>query len=281
MFEFRGKKFGGRGPMVMGILNLTPDSFYANSRIKSISSLLDSASLMLEEGADILDLGAVSTRPGAQTIESEEEKQRLLPALQALRLHFPEAILSVDTYRSEIAQMAIEEGCSMINDISGGTFDREMASLVGRENIPYVLMHIHQSPETMQNIPLNQEAVEMVKQFFMQQVLYFESCGARQLVLDPGFGFGKTFEANFDLLKRLPQLVINNLPVLVGLSRKSMIYKSLNIEPEDALNGTTALNAFALQKGASILRVHDVKAAKETVRLYQMMIQAFDEIMNL
>ena len=265
----------------MGILNLTPDSFYANSRIRSISSLLDSASLMLEEGADILDLGAVSTRPGAQTIESEEEKQRLLPALQALRLHFPEAILSVDTYRSEIAQIAIEEGCSMINDISGGTFDREMAPLVGRVNIPCVLMHIYQRPETMQNMPLNQEAVEMVKQFFMQQVLYFESCGARQLVLDPGFGFGKTFEANFDLLKRLPQLVINNLPVLVGLSRKSMIYKSLNIEPEDALNGTTALNAFALQKGASILRVHDVKAAKETVRLYQMMVQAFDERMNL
>lgn len=275
MFEFRDKQFGDKGPMVMGILNLTPDSFYAHSRINNISKLLDTAALMLEQGADILDLGAVSTRPGAQTIGVEQERQRLLPAIRALCAQFPDSILSVDTYQSEIAKMAIDEGCAMINDISGGTFDPKMAPLIGGENIPYVLMHVHQRPETMQNKPLNQEAFEQVKQFFLHQVQHFESYGARQLVLDPGFGFGKTIEANFDLLRQLNRLSINQLPILVGFSRKSMIYKTLNIEPENALNGTTVLNAFALQQGASILRVHDVKAAKECVRLYNLMVQPF------
>lgn len=275
MFEFRGKNFGGKEPMVMGILNLTPDSFYAHSRITDTTSLLKVAEKMLSEGADILDLGAVSTRPGAQAIDSEEEKQRLIPAIRALRTNFPDAIISVDTYRAAVARHAIDEGCMMINDISGGTFDPEMAALIGQENIPYVIMHMHRRPETMQNEPLHEDAFQKAQQFFIQQVKHFQSFGAQQLILDPGFGFGKTIEANFGLLQRLPELAINQLPLLVGFSRKSMIYKTLDITTENALNGTTALNAFALQKGASILRVHDVKAAKETIQLYLNMVQAF------
>ncbi|KAF0129796.1 MAG: dihydropteroate synthase [Bacteroidetes bacterium] len=271
MFEFQGKVIRHDKPLVMGILNITPDSFYAASRVKSISDLLIKAGLMLEQGADILDIGAISTRPGAKDITEEEELNRLLPSVQAVCSHFPEALVSVDTYRSIIAMRMIEEGATLINDISGGTYDPEMAEMIGKQNIPYIMMHVHSKPDIMQNEPLDAEAFETVKKFFIRQTAIFESKGAHQLILDPGFGFGKTLKANYDILNRLKELRVNNYPLLAGLSRKSMIYKHLNLEPSEALNGTTALNAFALQNGASILRVHDVKEAIETVKLFKML----------
>ncbi len=271
MFEFQGKVIKHDKPLVMGILNITPDSFYAASRVNSISELLNKAGLMLEQGADILDIGAVSTRPGAQEITAEEELNRLLPSVKAVCTHFPDALISVDTYRSSIAKRMVEEGATLINDISGGTYDPGMAEMIGRENIPYIMMHVHTTPDIMQNEPLDADAFESVRKFFIRQTAIFESKGANKLILDPGFGFGKTINANYDILNRLKELRINNYPLLAGLSRKSMIYKYLNLDPSEALNGTTALNAFALQNGASILRVHDVKEAIETVKLFKML----------
>jgi len=271
MFEFQGKVIGQDQPLVMGILNITPDSFYAGSRVKSISELITKAGQMLDQGADILDIGAISTRPGAKEITIEEELDRLLPTIKTVRSHFPDALISVDTYRSVIAKRMIEEGTTFINDISGGIFDPQMPELIGKNNTPYIMMHVYKTPDTMQIEPLNEEAFEAVRTFFIKQAALFESKGASNLILDPGFGFGKTIEANYDILHRLNDLRINNYPILAGLSRKSMIYKYLGLEPSEALNGTTALNAFALQNGANILRVHDVKEAKETVKLFTML----------
>ena len=270
MFEIKGKTIGDANPLVMGILNLTSDSFYKGSRILELNQLTDTAHRMASEGVDIFDLGAVSTRPGAIITDEKDELKKLLPAIRLIRKSFPELIISVDTFRSGIARAMMDEGADIINDISGGLADPQMAELIGRNNQPYVMMHMIGTPETMQQNPLDQGVVKVVRDFFSQQLDRFFQHGASRIILDPGFGFGKTIQANYDLLLSLEELKIGQHPLLVGISRKSMIYKPLNIFPEDALFGTTALNLLALQQGASILRVHDVKQAVECKRLYDL-----------
>jgi dihydropteroate synthase len=262
----------------MGILNLTPDSFYQNSRIQHFDHLMNQANQVLEEGAHCLDLGAVSTRPGSEFVSLDEEADRLLEPLELLRKNFPDAWLSVDTYRSQIAKQAIETGAHMINDISGGTFDENMLSLVAKNNIPYVLMHILGTPETMHKKMLEaSNVITKVKAFFEIQVNKLLSLGASQIMLDPGFGFGKTLAANYKLFTGFETINPWDFPLLAGVSRKSMIRKVLDIEPENALNGTTILHTWALQQGATFLRVHDVKAAAECIRLWHYMLGVIQE----
>lgn len=255
----------------MGILNLTPDSFYAGSRQADATQLLQSAEKMIIEGADMLDLGAVSTRPGAVEVPEKAEFDRLIPAIHSLTKHFPDVIYSVDTWRSIIAKAAIDEGADIVNDISAGVFDPGMIEYVASKNIPYIIMHMEGTPETMQIKPIESGVAELVSTFLNARISILEALGASRIIADPGFGFGKSIEANFELLQKLDKIRVKDYPLLVGLSRKSMIYKSFNSSPEDALNGTTALNMAALIKGANILRVHDVKEAKETVKLFNML----------
>ncbi len=268
MFEIKGKTIGDANPLVMGILNLTSDSFYESSRILELNQLTDTAHRMVLEGVDIFDLGAVSTRPGAIITDEKDELKKLLPAIRHIRKSFPELIISVDTFRSGIARAMMDEGADIINDISGGLADPQMAEIIGRNDLPYVMMHMIGTPETMQRNPLDQGVVKVVRDFLLQQLDRFYQQGASRIILDPGFGFGKTTQANYDLLLSLEELKIGQHPLLVGISRKSMIYKPLNIFPEEALYGTMALNLLALQRGASILRVHDVKQAVECKRLH-------------
>ncbi len=268
MFEIKGKTIGDANPLVMGILNLTSDSFYESSRILELNQLTDTAHRMVLEGVDIFDLGAVSTRPGAIITDEKDELKKLLPAIRHIRKSFPELLISVDTFRSGIARAMMDEGADIINDISGGLADPQMAEIIGRNDLPYVMMHMIGTPETMQRNPLDQGVVKVVRDFLLQQLDRFYQQGASRIILDPGFGFGKTTQANYDLLLSLEELKIGQHPLLVGISRKSMIYKPLNIFPEEALYGTMALNLLALQRGASILRVHDVKQAVECKRLH-------------
>ena len=269
---FKGNTLELGQPRIMGILNLTPDSFYQNSRIQHFDQLINQAGQMLEEGAHCLDLGAVSTRPGSEFVSLKEEADRLLEPLILLRKHFPDAWISVDTYRSRIAKQAIEAGVNMINDISGGTFDENMLSLIAKDNVPYVLMHILGTPESMHKQTLEaNEVISNMKAFFETQVNKLMNLGATQIILDPGFGFGKTLAANYKLFTGFETINPWDFPLLVGVSRKSMIRKILNTEPQDSLNGTTVLNTWALQQGATILRVHDVKAATECIKLWQYM----------
>lgn len=253
--------------LIMGIINLTPDSFYEKSRQSSELSALKQAEKMLNDGADILDLGAVSTRPGSEEISEEEELKRLLPALKSIRKSFPECIISVDTWRSEIAKAAVNEGADIINDISGGTMDANMFETIAQFKVPYILMHIQGTPQTMQQNPTYNDVVNEVIDFLAERIQKLRLLGVADIIVDPGFGFGKTPEHNFTLLKNLEQFAILDCPILVGVSRKSMITKTLNIIANDALNGTTVLNTIALMKGAKILRVHDVKEAVEAVKL--------------
>jgi len=256
-------------PKIMGILNLTPDSFFDGGKYRQPGQWIHHTGQMLQEGAEIIDLGAVSTRPGAPDVTEEEEKNRLLPALELLIQHFPEAVFSVDTYRSNVAQAALEIGAHIINDISGGTFDPKMFEIIAAFDVPYILMHIHGTPQTMQKHPVSRQVVEQVKAFFETAVSRLQALGVRQIILDPGFGFGKTLESNYELLARLEEIRMANYPVLVGISRKSMINKVLNVKPAEALNGTTILHTIALLNGANLLRVHDVKEAVEAVRLVE------------
>lgn len=255
-------------PKVMGILNITPDSFYSGSRYNTDDEILKTATRMLEDGAAILDVGGYSSRPGAKDISAEEERNRVLKVIKLINREFPEAIISVDTFRAEIAREAIVEcGASIINDISGGDADINMFQVVMSLNVPYIMMHMKGDPRTMQNKPVYDEIVADILKWFGERIFKLKSAGVKDIIIDPGFGFGKTSEHNFELLRRLGDFSIAGLPVLVGISRKSMIWKTLNIDAEGALNGTTAINAIALYCGADILRVHDVKEAVETVKL--------------
>ncbi len=257
-------------PKIMGILNLTPDSFFDGGKYIDGEQGLYHAEEMLKDGADMIDIGAVSTRPGAPEVDEEEEKRRLLPVLEKLVAHFPEALFSIDTFRSGVAKEAVETGAHIVNDISGGTMDTNMFSTIARLNVPYILMHIHGTPQTMQQHPVpRQTIVEKVSTFFSGRVQQLREQGVENIILDPGFGFGKTLEANYRLLAQLGDVRVGNLPILAGISRKSMINKVLQTQPEDALNGTTALHTLALLNGANILRVHDVKEAVEVVRLVE------------
>lgn len=268
-FHFGEKQRSKQGPLLMGILNITADSFYAGSRFQEEKELLQQAEKMLIEGADILDLGAVSTRPGAMQISEEQEFERLIPMVRSVQKHFPTAFISVDTYRSNIAKMAVDAGASMINDISGGTFDDAMGAFAGSMNIPYILMHIHGRPETMHENPLNTQVISTLKNFFVTQVEKFEQLGVKQIILDPGLGFGKSLEANYEILASIQSFRTLGYPILIGLSRKSMINKVLETLPVEALNGTTVLHTLAIMNGADLLRVHDVKEAAQAVKLCQ------------
>ena len=254
-------------PRIMGIVNLTPDSFYVQSR-KTQHSVLETARQMLAEGADILDLGAYSSRPGADDVSPAEEWARLEPALDALRTEFPEAILSVDSFRADIIRRAREQyHIDMANDIAAGQFDPDMFDTVVGLQIPYVMMHMQGQPRTMQQQPSYRDLMREIVAFFSERVAILKAKGLHDLVLDPGFGFGKTLEHNYQLLANLEEFQIFEQPLLVGLSRKSMIYRLLGNTPEQALNGTTVLHTLALQKGAHMLRVHDVAAARECIQL--------------
>ena len=255
-------------PKVMGIINITPDSFYKGSRFITDEEILGTATMMLEDGADILDVGGYSSRPGATDISVDEESNRVLKAVKLIYRKFPEAIISVDTFRADIAMEAVEEcGAKMINDISGGDSDKRMFSVVEKLNVPYILMHMKGDPRTMQNKPVYEDIVADILKWFGERIFKLKSAGLKDIIIDPGFGFGKTIDHNFELLQQLGDFSIAGLPVLVGISRKSMIWKTLDISVDEALNGTTALNAIAIFNGADILRVHDVKEAVQTVRL--------------
>lgn len=256
-------------PLVMGILNLTPDSFFAGSRNHDEKDLLIRAEKHINEGASILDIGAVSTRPRAEDVSEDEEKNRLISSLKILRKNFPEIWISIDTWRANIAKQCLEEGADIINDISGGTFDEEMPQIIAKNNTPYILMHIQGQPKNMQQDPFYKNILNEITDFFKTQSTKFINAGATQLILDPGFGFGKTLEHNYQLLKNLDVFNTLGYPLLIGLSRKSMIHKLLAVDAEAALNGTTVLNTMALQNGAKILRVHDVKEALETIKIMQ------------
>ena len=256
--------------LVMGILNVTDDSFYDGGRYTNDAAVLRRAEQILSEGADIIDVGAVSTKPGAADISVEEEWQRLEKPLELIAKNFPDAVVSVDTWRADIAQRSVEAGAAIINDVSGGTFDERMAEGVGRLQVPYVLMHTTAKPDKMQQQPLGEDMLLTMMQFFARQLAIFKEAGCVDLILDPGFGFGKTLEQNYFLMKNLSAFQIFECPILVGISRKSMIYKLLETSPDEALTGTVVLNTLALQQGASILRVHDVREAVEAVKVFNM-----------
>lgn len=255
-------------PLVMGILNITPDSFYQSSRVLGINNTLKLTEKMIADGASILDFGAVSTRPGAVDVSKEEELTRLMPVIQLIRKIFPDIWISIDTSRSSIAEMMINEGADIINDISGGIFDENMPKFIGTKNIPFVIMHTKGKPKDMQIDPEYIDVTKDVDTFFKNQIKILNDQGATQLILDPGFGFGKTVEHNYQLLNKLDKFKKHQYPVLVGMSRKSMINKVLKTIPENALNGTTAVNMVALLRGANILRVHDVKEAVEAIKIF-------------
>ena len=262
-------------PCVMGILNLTPDSFYAHSRMETDGAIAARTHQIVDEGAAIIDVGAYSSRPGAADVSAEEEMTRLRRGLEIIRREVPEAVVSVDTFRADVARMCVEEyGVAIVNDISAGELDKDMFATVAELRVPYVMMHMLGRPQDMQQAPHYDNVVREVFLYFARKVQQLRDMGAYDLVLDPGFGFGKTLEHNYELMARLEEFSVFELPLLVGISRKSMIYKLLGISPEEALNGTTVLHTIALQKGADILRVHDVRQVVEAVRIVEALKRA-------
>ena len=257
-------------PQVMGILNVTPDSFYAESRKQNETEIVARVHQIIDEGGNIIDIGAYSSRPNAAEVSTSEEMQRLRFGLDIIRREVPDAVVSVDTFRADVAQMCAEEyGVAMINDISAGEMDKNMFATVARLGIPYIIMHMQGTPQTMQKHPHYDNVLKEVLFYFAEKVQRLRDLGIKDIILDPGFGFGKTLEHNYALLNQLEEFSVFELPILIGVSRKSMIYKLLECTPEDALNGTIAVNTIALMKGADILRVHDVKAASESIKIVE------------
>lgn len=256
-------------PLIMGILNVTTDSFYDGGRYTTEDKWLEHTLLMVSEGADIIDIGACSTRPGAKEISEQDETERLISAIKSVRKKFPEILISADTFRAAVAEKAVKSGANIINDISGGTMDKMMFTIVAKLQVPYILMHIKGTPQTMQNDPVYDNITEEVVEYFDSRVKELNKLGFSKVILDPGFGFGKTVEHNYQLIKKLDIFNALDKPLLVGISRKSMINKLLNIRSKESINGTTILNTIALEKGAKILRVHDVKEAKEVVKIVE------------
>ena len=260
-------------PQVMGILNVTPDSFYSASRKNTEQEIADRVQAILAEGGSMIDIGAYSSRPGADDVSAEEEMDRLRGGLKILRNIAPDAVVSVDTFRADVAKMCVEEfGVQIINDISGGELDDRMFDTVAALGVPYILMHMKGDPQTMQNGPHYDDLLAEMLRYFGTKVQQLHELGVKDVILDPGFGFAKTLEHNYELMNRMQDLQVLELPMLVGISRKSMIYRLLGTSPEEALNGTSVLNTLALLKGASILRVHDVKAAIEVVQIVKKML---------
>ncbi len=254
-------------PIVMGIINITPDSFYSGSRKSTAEAALQTAEQMLNEGATILDIGGQSTRPGSEFIDEAEESKRVIPVIEAISKKFPQAFISIDTYHASVAKHAVEAGASIVNDISGGMLDKSMLKAVADLKVPFVCTHMKGTPQTMQEGPVYENVVQEVLDFFIHQIEKCRLAGIHDIIIDPGFGFGKTIAHNFTLLRELSVFKMLQRPLLLGISRKSTIYKTLGITSEEALNGTTVLNSIGLLNGANILRVHDVKEAMETIQL--------------
>ncbi|MCB0631904.1 MAG: dihydropteroate synthase [Saprospiraceae bacterium] len=267
----RGTLLDLTGPVVMAILNINDDSFFPGSRFTDPQLIVEQAGRMLMDGAQILDVGGMSSRPGAPVIEEQVELDRVLPVVELLQQMYPKAIISVDTVRAKVAEKAIEAGASIINDISAGRIDPEMYATVAALQVPYVLMHMQKRPENMQEAPAYEHVVQDVLDFMIREIAILRELGLKDIIVDPGFGFGKSIEHNYDILRSLHVFQMLETPVLAGLSRKSMIYKPLNIKPETALNGTSVLHLAALQQGARILRVHDVAPAMEVIKLFELL----------
>lgn len=266
--NLRGKLYSLCEPKIMGILNVTPDSFYAESRTSDEEHIAARVQQLMDDGADMIDIGGYSSRPGADDVSPEEEMNRLRRGLRVVRRLYPEVPISVDTFRADVARMCVEEeGADIINDISGGMMDRQMFRTVARLGVPYILMHMQGTPDTMQQAPHYDNLRREVMLYFAERIDRLCQMGAKDIIADPGFGFGKTLEHNYELFHHLDDFNLFNLPLLVGISRKSMIYKLLDGTPQTSLNGTTVLNTIALMKGAHILRVHDVKEAVEAKRI--------------
>jgi dihydropteroate synthase len=255
-------------PKVMGILNITPNSFYDGGKYKSETEILYQVEVMLDEGATFIDIGAYSSKQNAEFVSEQEELEKILPVINLILKHFPETILSIDTFRSEVAKATIENGAALINDISAGSLDDNMMETISRYKVPYIMMHMRGNPQTMQSLTQYDNIVKDVLFYFSEKVAQARSFGINDLILDPGFGFAKTIEQNYEVLQKMELFQNLDLPILAGVSRKSMIYKYLNVNAQEALNGTTVLNTIALTKGATILRVHDVKEAIECVALF-------------
>jgi dihydropteroate synthase len=255
-------------PKVMGILNVTPNSFYDGGKFHQQDAALRQAEKMLSDGADFVDIGACSTKPNAEFVSEADEIARLKPVLEAIAKEFPKALISVDTFRAAVAEMAVKEGAAIVNDVSSGNLDVNMLPTIAKLQVPYIMMHSRGDAATMQNLTQYDDLIKEILFYFSQKVAFARSLGIHDLIIDPGFGFAKTMSQNYHLLKNLSLFQMLELPILVGISRKSMIYKHLDISANEALNGTTVLNTLALSKGANILRVHDVKEAVETIQLY-------------
>lgn len=255
-------------PLVMGIINATPDSFYEESRSQGVDAILKKAEQMLNEGADILDIGGQSTRPGSEKISAEEELKRVVAPIEAINKNFPDLFISVDTYYSKVAAESVAAGASIVNDISAGSMDENMFSTIATLHVPYILMHIKGTPQDMQHDPQYADIIKEMIDYFNDKLNQLHSTGIYDIITDPGFGFGKTIAHNFEILRNLSLFHSIDCPIMIGISRKSSIYKTLSISANEALNGTTVLNTIALMNGANILRVHDVKEAKEAVKLY-------------
>lgn len=270
--NIRGRLLSLTEPRIMGILNITPDSFYAESRTEHEESIVNRLHQLMDEGADMIDIGAYSSRPGAAVVSEEEETDRLLRGLRLVRRDYPDVPVSVDTFRSHVARVAVEEGADIVNDISGGEMDRNMFHTVARLGCPYILMHMQGQPENMQDAPHYDDVRREVMLYLAERIDRHRQMGGKDIIADPGFGFGKSLEHNYTLLHHLEDFAELDVPLLVGVSRKSMVYKLVGGTPQTSLNGTTALHTIALMKGAHILRVHDVKAAVEAKQIYLQMI---------
>lgn len=256
-------------PKVMGILNVTPNSFFDGGKYKNEQEIILQVEKMLAEGADFIDIGAYSSKPSAAFVTEQEETDRIVPVIELILKHFPKALLSIDTFRAEVAKASIESGSAIINDISAGELDDKMFDVIARYNVPYIMMHMRGNPQTMQSLTQYDDIVKEILFYFSEKVQKARSMGINDLILDPGFGFAKTTDQNYEVMQKMELFNLLELPVLAGISRKSMIYKTLNSTPQEALNGTTFLNTIALTKGAKILRVHDVKEAVECVTLFR------------
>ena len=268
--NLRGKLYPLDEPQIMGILNVTPDSFFAESRTSDDEQIAARVKQMMDEGADMIDIGGYSSRPGADDVSPQEEMERLRRGLRIVRKLYPDVPISVDTFRADVARMCIEEeGADLINDIAAGMMDRQMFKTVARLGVPYIMMHMQGTPETMQLDPHYNNLRREVMLYFAERIDRLCQMGAKDIIIDPGFGFGKTVEHNYELMNHLEDFSVFNLPILVGISRKSMIYKLIGGTPQTSLNGTTVLNTIALTKGAHILRVHEVKQAVEAKRIWQ------------
>ena len=265
----RGKLLDLSQPVIMGIINATPDSFYEKSRHLNSNSAIIEAAKMIEAGAGILDIGGMSTRPGSSSISIDEEIRRVVPVIKSLRSDFGSIVISIDTYRMEVAKAAVENGADMINDISAGEIDPSIINYAGSQSLAYIMMHMNGLPVDMQDDPVYDDVVQQVFNYLMNKINTCSSAGIHDIIIDPGFGFGKTIDHNFSLLKKLEVFRVLDRPILIGISRKSMIYRTLEVTPDDSLFGTTAAHVIALQKGARILRVHDVRAAQDAIQIWQ------------